>query len=287
MKQIDLSIIIISYNCKFFLINCLNSIKKWRSNYKIEIIIIDNNSEDNTIKGIKKLKIKNLKIIENDHNYGFSKAVNKGIKNSLGKRILLLNPDVIIIEDAINKLIRFAINKKKIGIFGGKLLEFNGTKVQRSYYNKINFFTSLFEFTNLKKLFPNNIYHKRFFYIGLNENKIRNVYGVTGGFMLINKKIFDKIGFFDENFFLYLEDIDFCYRAKAKKIEILYYPKATIRHYGGASSKKGKYKINVNAWRESRKYFFKKHFSKIKSSILLIIFFIEDRALDVKHFLFN
>ena len=287
MKQIDLSIIIVSYNCKNFLINCLNSIKKWSSNYKIEIIIVDNNSKDDTVEAIKKLRIRNLRIIKNYHNYGFSKAANKGVKNSLGERVLLLNPDTIILRDAINKLMAFAINEKKNGIIGGKLFEFNQSEIQRSYYNKISFFTSLFEFTNLKKLFPNNIYHKRFFYIGLNENKIRSVYGVSGGFMLINKEVFDQIGFFDENFFLYLEDIDFCCRAKDRKIEILYYPKATIKHFGGASSKKSKYKINVKAWRNSRNYFFKKHFSRIKSSILLIIFFIEDRVLDIKNFLFN
>ena len=287
MRQKSLSIIIISYNCKDFLISCLNSIKKWQPNYETEIIVVDNNSRDDTVKVIKKLKIKNLKIIKNNRNYGFSKAVNKGIKNSLGERVLLLNPDTIIVKDAINKLVSFSFNKKKNGILGGKVFKFSKSEIQRTYFNKIDIFTSLFEFTNLKKLFPNNTYHKKFFYIGLNENKIRSVYGVSGGFMLINKKVFDQIGFFDENFFLYLEDIDFCCRAKVKKIEILYYPKAIIKHFGGASSKKSKYKINVKAWRNSRNYFFKKHFSKIKASILLTIFFIEDKILDIKHFLFK
>ncbi len=287
MRTVGLSIIIVTYNVREHLIKCLKSIIKWWPRCPTEIILVDNNSKDGTLEAIQKLKIRNLKLIKNKENIGFSKAINIGIKKSKGNFFLLLNPDTVILKNSINKLVKFALENPGIGIIGGKTLKIGKKEIHRTYFNKVNFLTALFEFTNLKKIFPNNVFYRNFYYVDEDENEMRNVCGVSGGFMLIKKLIIKKIGYLEEKFFLYLEDVDFCLRAKKKGIKIVYYPEPTIKHHFGASSEYSKYRINVKAWRNSRKVFFRKHFGLFWGNILRLIFIVEDYILDLKHFLKN
>src|SRR4030043_494938 len=99
----------------------------------------------------------------------------------------------IIIDDSLNKILNFGIKNSKIGIVGGKTLKVGKDEIHRTYFNKINFLTALFEFTNLKKIFPNNIFYRNFYYVDEDENKIKDVFGVSGGFMLIKRDVIDKI----------------------------------------------------------------------------------------------
>lgn len=285
VKKPSVSIIIVSFNVKKYILNCLKSIKKNYPKFKTELIIIDNNSLDGTFLFLERYKLLKLKLIKNKKNIGFSKAINFCIKKSSGDIIILLNPDTIILNDSLNKIIEFSLNEKNknIGIFGGKTYKSIGKQIHRTYFNKINFLTALFEFTNLKKIFPNNTFHKKFYYINKNKNKGMQVLGVSGGFMLIKRYVFEKIGYFDEKFFLYLEDIDFCLRARKKGIKSFYYPAAQIRHEFGASSKNKKGKINIKSWRDSRKYFFSKHFGFFLGNFLKIFFILEDKILDFKN----
>jgi len=274
-----LSVVIVNYNSSIYtnkLINSLNQIRKLIN----EIIIIDNNSND-----LDKLKINNLtKLYKNKVNVGFSKAVNKGILISKSENILLLNPDTFLIDNSIKKMFNFFVNNPKIGAIGGKM--YSGNKKYLTANSKPSFMTGLFEFTNLKKIFPNNLYTNKFW---VEKNKLIKtpvrVYSLCGGFILFKKNINNKIQLFDEKFFLYLEDLDFCVNINSQNKEVWFYPNTKIQHIGGTSND-SKYKIVLKHWYKSRKYFFKKH-EPIFGSILEIIYSIEESLLRLYHFLKN
>jgi len=276
-----LSIVIVNYNSTKYLnilLKSLNNIK----NIIGEIIIVDNNSND-----IIKLKTaKKITILKNNENLGFSKAVNQGIKRSKYKFILLLNPDCVLIDNSIKKIFKKIKTDKQIGIIGGKIV--NGKKNQYTATAKPTFATGLFEFTNLKKIFPKNKFSKKFWI----ENKIQkiskpiNVTSLCGAFILFRKKFNNKAVLFDEKFFLYMEDIDFGIELKKRGAKIIFDPRSKIKHIGGCSNK-SKYNTVLRHWYWSRNYFFNKHLKKWQSKILSTIFFIEKHLLYFYHYLKN
>jgi len=283
MKIINpkLSIIIISYNVYEKVLRCINIIKKI---INIEIIIIDNNSQDHTYKKLTNNSFsKNVRIFKNQNNVGFAKAVNMGIGISRGKYILLLNPDTIPKNKAIIKLLQFIENSKssKIGLVGGMMLKHDGS-VHRTYVNKPNFFTALFEFTNINKIIPNNCFSRMFYYMNEEIKSPKKVYGLSGGFLLFEKKLIKDIGLLDENFFMYLEDVDYGVRAREKGYKNYYIPGVKIIHESGSSSN-SKYKINVSAWRKSKKYYFNKHLKYPLNKITSLVFSIDDFMIDIIH----
>lgn len=273
----NISIIIVNYNSSEKtnkLIKSLSFIKKIIN----EIIIIDNNSND-----LDKLKKqKNVRITKNSKNFGFAKAVNQGIKKSKSDFILLLNPDSELIDNSIEILFEKIINNKKIGAIGGKIIYKN--KEIYSATNTPNFLTGLFEFTNLKKIFSKNKFSLNFW--PEKKDNIKNSIEVTslcGAFILFRK--FDQknqLNLLNEDYFLYLEDLDFGIKLKEKGYKIIFDPNSSINHIGGASSG-SKYNIVLKYWYKSRKIFFKKHLNKISGLILYMIFTIEEFLLKKYH----
>jgi len=278
-----ISIVIVNYNSTKLLNTLLHSLKKI---YKIigEILIIDNDSND-----FKKINTKNkkIRIIQNDKNLGFSKAVNQGILASKHQHVLLLNPDSKLIDNSLIKLFEKIKKNSQIGAIGGKILKKDNKSTQLSATAKPNLGTALFEFTNLKKIFPNNIFSKHFWV----EKQVKNkkpieVHSLCGAFILFNKTFNNQAILFDENFFLYMEDIDFGLNLKKNGAKIIFDPRATIEHIGGASSN-NKYHTTLKHWYKSRNYFFKKHLTKIESKILSSIFYTEEKLLYLYHYLKN
>lgn len=272
-----ISIIIINYNSTEKINKLIKSLELIKKITK-EIIIVDNNS-----KNLNKLKIsKKIKLSINSKNLGFSKAVNQGIKKSKSNFILLLNPDSELIDNSIEKLFEEIKKDSEIGAIGGKIIYKN--KEIYSATNIPNFLIGLFEFTNFKKIFPRNKYSLNFWpekkeYI----TKPIEVTSLCGAFILFRK--FDKenkINLLDENYFLYLEDLDFGIRLKEKGYKIIFDPNSSIKHIGGASSS-SKYNIVLKYWYKSRKIFFKKHLNKIGGLTLNIIFTIEEFLLKKYH----
>jgi hypothetical protein len=278
----ELSIIIVSYNTKSILLQNYQQIIKF-SLKNFEIIIIDNNSHDKSYEAIKEHAAPNLTLIKNKTNLGFTKAVNQGIKKAQGQYILLLNPDTIPNQQAIQKLLSFSKKHPKSGLVGGKMIHFKTGKTNGTCVAQPTFLTGLFEFTNLKKIFKNNPHSRNFYYKNLKINKPLEVVGLSGGFLLFKKELVKQVGFLDENFFMYLEDVDFGIRVKQRGYKNYYIPSAQIIHDSGSSSKNSKYRINVTAWRNSRNYFFQKHFHGLQWQILKRAFKIDDTLIDLKH----
>jgi len=280
-----ISTIIVNYNSSR---NCINLIKSLNKINDLlgEIIIIDNNSQD--IKILENnLKNKKIRIIKNKINYGFAKAVNQGIKHSSFPIILLINPDSYLENDSVKKSIGLIFQDKSIGIIGGKIKKPNSGQYQLTATNFPNFFTALFEFTNLKKIFPNNIFSNNFWvekkYC---DNKCIPVTSLCGAFLIFRKRINGKLNKFDENYFLYMEDIDFGIFINKLNNKVIFDPRSSVTHIGGGSNN-SKYKIVLKYWYKSRNYFFKKHLGLIQGTILQIIFAIEEKILDFIHLIKN
>ena len=256
-----LSIIIVSYNVKDYIKQCLRSI--YRSDLSknlFEIIIIDNDSHDGTVDDIK-TSFDDICIIENNLNEGFSKAVNKGIKKANGDFICLLNPDVIINENTFSTLINYLKLNNNVGCVGPKIINVDGTiqhSCKRSFPTPLN---ALFRLFSLDKIFPKSKFFGKYNLTYLDINKIHKVDAISGAFMIFNKSIINQVGYLDEDFFMFGEDIDFCFRIKNKGYDIVYNPETEIMHYKGESVKSAPYDM-VNIFYNAMEIYFKKYSNK-------------------------
>jgi len=279
----NISLIIVNYNSSHNTTKLIKSINLIDNLIK-KVIIVDNNSND-----LKKLKIykKNILLIKNDKNLGFAKAVNIGIKKANTKYILLLNPDTLIIDSSIRKLYKEIESDSKIGAIGGKIQNMTNQKYQFTATTKPNFLTGIFEFTNFKKLFPRNIFSKKFWVESDKEiTKPLEVGSLCGAFILFKRKLGLDLNLFNESYFLYMEDIDFGLSIIEKGYKVIFDPNSKIKHIGGASSN-SKYNIVLKHWYDSRKIFFNKYCNRIQSVILNIIFLIEENSLKIYHHIKN
>lgn len=267
-----ISLVTVTYNSEKTIYKLLTSLKLIENQIR-EIIIIDNNSKNFDDKKIKKIS-KKINIIQNNKNVGFARAINQGIKLSKSNFILLLNPDTYIEDKSILKTIDKIQKNKKIGAIGGLILNEKGNR-QFTANNKPGFMTAIFEFTLLKRFFPNNIYSKNFWIENKQTPSPIKVSSLCGAYIVIRKIINKSLNLFDERFFLYLEDIDFGISINNKGYQVILDPESHIKHIGGASST-NKYKTNLQSWYKSRKIFFKKHQNKFNGIILTVIFSIEE-----------
>lgn len=291
-KQIPVTLIIVTHKSNSFLKSCLLSIVNQKE-IPAEIIVIDNNSPLSPFFIFKNnLKIKKIKkkFIRNKKNLGFSKAINLGARLSNSEFILFLNPDSIVLHNAIGKIFHtFTKNQKNknsgIVIAGGRSMSWKKNRILPTVAKKPSFQTLLFEFTSLKKVFPASSLSNTFWDTeALTSKKPVFVDMVSGSFMLVAKKLFIKLGGFDENYFMYLEDLDFCLRVKKRGYKILYFPSIKVKHFGGGSSKNEKGKINQQAWNFSKRYFCEKWFG-YKGTLLSKIFDLDDLLINIKKFL--
>lgn len=224
----DLSIIIPSFNTKQLLQECLDSLKKNKGKLKIEIIVVDNGSTDKSVDYLKRAsQDKGVKAIFLDQNWGFAGAVNKGIQQAKSKFILLLNSDTQIKKNTFKELIKFS-KKRPEAIVGLQLVNLDDS-IQPSVYH----FPSLVRAVREFWFGQEGTYQK---YAPKSEKPVE-VDAVTGAAMLIPQKVIKKIGFLDEKYFFYFEDLDYCRRAKKAGFRVYYLPSAKVIHHHGAAGK--------------------------------------------------
>lgn len=198
----DLSVIIVNYNVKEFLQNLLHSIEKASANLSKEIIVVDNASDDGSVEVIRE-KFPYVNLIENKINVGFGKANNQGLAIAKGKYILFINPDCIVSEDTLDKMISFFGGHSDCALAGCKILNSDGTlqlACRRSFPGPWTSFTKV---TGLSNLFPKSRIFARYNLTYLDENKTYEVDAVSGSFMMMRKTVYDNVGGFDEQFFMY------------------------------------------------------------------------------------
>ncbi len=262
----DLSIIIVSYNTCNLTLDAIKSIYQSITEYRYEVLVVDNASSDNSVTEISK-RYANVKLIENHNNVGFSRANNQAMRVASGRYILLLNSDTIIDSNTIQTMVDFMDNNPKVGASGCKVVLPDGSLDKACRRGFPTPSTSFYYLSGLSKLFPTSPTINRYHYGHLNPNDAYPVDCLVGAFMLVRKETIDEIGMLDEDFFMYGEDIDWCYRIKAAGWEIYYNPYTTITHYKGASSKKKPFKI-IYEFHRAMYLFHRKHYQQ-KHSLLL------------------
>ncbi|KAB2841752.1 MAG: glycosyltransferase, partial [Melioribacteraceae bacterium] len=255
----DLSIIIVNYNVKEFLQNLLQSIEKASSNLSVETIIVDNASDDGSIEMLHK-NFPQIKLIENKKNIGFGAANNQALEIAKGKYILLLNPDTIVKEDTFSEMIKFFETHSGAGMAGCKVLNPDGTLQLACRRGFPGPWTSFTKVIGLSKIFPNSKLFARYNLTFLDENQTYEVDAISGSFMMLRKEVYEKIGGFDPDFFMYGEDLDLCYRTQKAGFKVYYVHSTEIIHYKGESTKRSKID-ETKIFYDAMHLFVKKHFS--------------------------
>lgn len=259
----DISVIIVSYNTSELTRNCLKSVYDKTINVDFEIIVIDNNSVDDSVKMIE-TEFPEVKIISNKDNLGFGKANNQGIEKSNAKYIFLLNSDTILINNAIKILFDFMEKdtNNDVACCGGAL--YNNDLTNQISYGRFPTIKSLLYYYTLAKIYPET-YKDKYFMAGIlkNDNPIVVDY-VTGADMLIRKSVLDKTGFFDNDFFLYFEETELCSRFIKSGYKNMIYPEAKIIHLCGQSPLNEK---KETIFHSSMYLYMKKHKGKLYTII--------------------
>lgn len=298
MSVVKLSVVIVNYNVKHFIEQCLFSVLKASENIDCEVFVVDNNSVDGSV-GLIKDKFPKVNLIENKENTGFSVANNQALKLAKGQYVLLLNPDTVVQEDTFTKIIAFMDNHPDAGGLGVKMLDGQGNFAPESKRGLPTPAVAFYKMIGLSKLFPQSKKFGKYHLTYLSKNNIHEVEVLSGAFMLIRKSVLDKIGLLDETFFMYGEDIDLSYRITKAGYKNYYFPDTQIIHYKGESTKRSS--INyVVIFYKAMAIFSRKHFSGshafwfdflihlaiiLKASIAMMVRFIKTFTIPIIDFL--
>ncbi|MBM4348311.1 MAG: glycosyltransferase family 2 protein [Deltaproteobacteria bacterium] len=258
----DLSIIIVNWNTRDLLIQCLKSLKQILERLKIEIFVVDNGSMDGSLEMVR-AEFPEVILIDNPSNLGFARANNQALRLSKGKYTLLLNPDTQVKEGAIETLKAFMDIHPKAGVIGAQLLNSDGSK-QNSIANFPSLATELLNKSLLRRLFPEQFPGKESTYSMPIE-----VDSVIGACLMVRREAMKQVGLLDEDYFLFLEETDWCYRIRRAGWKIYHHPRAEVYHFQGKSAEKDKKRAKVEYYR-SRYQFFKKNRGVGQWFILLI-----------------
>lgn len=248
----DLSVIIITYKERDLLKKCLESVFASKTDFSFEVIVTDNGSSDGSVEMVKKY-FPQVKVLDNQKNLGFSKGNNVAIKQATGNLILLLNADTQVKPDTLDLSVKYMHTHPKVGALGAKVMLPNGEldkACRRKFPNPANSFLRLF---GLKKYSDYNITTP--------IDQEVEVDAIMGAYFLVRKSVVDQVGPLDEEFFMYGEDLDWCWRIKSAGYKIMYFPKAEITHYKYGASKSIPFSTIKRA-HQAMKIFYRKHYAK-------------------------
>lgn len=263
----DLSVIIVSFNTAELTVNTINSVIETTKENNYEIIVVDNASKDDSVNRITNEFGDKVNLIINSENLGFSKANNMAIKQSKGDYVLILNSDTVVHKEAIDRSLRYIKKHKDIGALGCKVLLRDGSLDKACKRGFPTPWNSLCYGLKLHKLFPKVKTFGGYQLTYLDDDSIHEIDCVMGAFMILPKEVINKVGMLDEDYFMYGEDIDWCYRIKGAGYKVVYYPEASITHYKKASFAKRKEKT-IREFYKAMGIFYDKHY-KGKYNILV------------------
>jgi GT2 family glycosyltransferase len=232
----DLSIIIISYNTREMTLGCLASVFQQTHDISFEVIVLDNDSQDNSAEAIA-AAFPQVKLLAHKENLGFAAGNNLAAKEAAGEYILLINPDTVVLDEAIQKLVRFAKDNPAAGVWGGRTLFGDKSLNPASCWRKPTLWEIFCRSFMLASFFPNSFVFNTGSYGGWDRSTVRQVDVVSGCFFLLKRELWEKLDGFSPEFFMYGEEADLCLRAHKFGVKPMVTPDATIIHYGGASEK--------------------------------------------------
>ncbi len=236
-EKLDLSIIIVSWNVEKQLRPCLKSIYALQgrvANVETEVLVVDNASVDNTVAMINK-EFPQIRLIANKENRGFAFANNQGIGLAQGSYVMLLNPDTEIVGDALFRMVDYLQQHPEVGLLGPQLLNSDGT-VQSSRRRFPTLATAFVESTVLQRNLSRSSILANFYVKDKPNDTTQEVDWLVGACLLVRKEVIDRVGMLDERFFMYLEEVDWCYRIKKAGWRVVYLPAAQVIHHYGQSA---------------------------------------------------
>lgn len=254
----DLSVVIVSYNVKYYLEQCLRSVFAAQGDLEMEVFVVDNNSTDGSIDYLRP-RFPEVHFIANKVNLGFSRANNQAIRQSVGRYVLLLNPDTIITEQTLQDCIQYLDLHPEVGATGVAMYGANGRFAWESRRGVPTLWTSFCKMMGLCTLFPHSRRFGHYYMRYLNRTEANYIEVISGAFNMLRREALDQVGLLDETFFMYGEDIDLSYRLLLGGWRNAYVP-TPILHYKGESTQKSSYRY-VHIFYEAMLIFFDKHFS--------------------------
>lgn len=271
MESIDITVVIVNYKVKEYIANLLNSIYKAKGALSVQIIVVDNNSNDESVEFLKK-RYPKVTYIENKENLGFGVANNQAINIADGEFTLIINPDTLVSEDTLDVMLSHMRKHPKCGASGCKILNPDGTFAPESKRSVPTLGTAISKVLGLNSLFPKSKVFGSYYLGWIHENEFAHIPVLSGSFMFWRTDVLQHLNGFDERFFMYGEDIDLCYRIQNTEYHIDYVPNTSIIHYKGESTRKGDLKY-VRIFNKALYQFFEKHQSKNYSQIFRSLIF--------------
>ncbi|MBT3514019.1 MAG: glycosyltransferase family 2 protein [Nitrospina sp.] len=261
--ELDVSIVIVSFNTREILLRCLESIKKQTTEISYEIIVIDNSSKDQTVEAIAE-KFCEIGVISNKVNRGFSAANNQGILSSKGKKIAFLNPDTLLTENSFGKILKYMKEHPEFSILGSGIVDKNNNPCP------IRLWEDTPQDAALKIL---SLYDPSRELEKMGEMKAKEVQVISGCCFVVARELIESVGLMDENYFLYNEEDDFCRRARQNGKKICFFPETSVQHLHGQSTHQNchREKVIVETYR-SNVYFYSKYYSFSWSVLLRLLY---------------
>lgn len=264
----ELSIIIVNFNVKYFLEQCLCSVMRAIRHIDAEVWVVDNNSSDGS-KDYITPKFTSVHYLYNESNDGFARANNKALEKARGEFVLFLNPDTIIGEDCLLNSLQFIRNRRNAGAMGIRMIDGTGAYLKESKRGFPTTWVSFCKMTGLTRLFPKSSIFSKYYLGHLSSNENHPVQALSGAFMLVKKTILDNIGGFDERFFMYAEDIDLSFRIHMAGYQNYYFAEETIIHFKGESTTRdARY---VKLFYKAMSQFVQKHYTGLSTRLLAAV----------------
>lgn len=269
MPFMKVSVIVVNYNVKYFLEVCLHSVLRAASGIAVEVIVVDNNSTDDSCEMVKS-RFPGVILIENKDNKGFSKANNQAVAIAKGEYILFLNPDTVMPEDFFRKTLAYMDEHPEAGALGPRLIDGRGQFAPDSKKSFPSLSVAIFKTTGINKVFSKSHYINKYYAVHVAERQIAEVDVLSGCCMLVRSSSMKTAGGpFDEDYFMYCEDVDLSYRIQKSGFKNIYYPEVDLIHYKGESTRKMTLSY-VRIFNEALVTFVKKHYTKKQANLFVL-----------------
>jgi GT2 family glycosyltransferase len=255
-----LSIVIVSFNCREHLLGCLESLREVARDLTCEVIVVDNASSDRTVAAVRE-RYPEVQLLRSSRNRGFAWASNRGLEHATGEHLLLLNPDTVVPPHALARAVRALEERPQVGMLGCKLVRPDGSLDKACKRGFPTPLSSLYYFTGMTRLAPHSRRLARYTAGHIGEDETAVVEAVNGAFMLVRREAVDAVGLLDERYWLYMEDLDWCYRFSQRGWPVLYWPEVEVVHAkAGSSGPHRRWRVNY-AFHRGMWLFYRTHYA--------------------------
>lgn len=257
----ELSICIVTLDSREIILTCLASLFENVEGLDFDVVVVDNHSTDGTADDVR-ARFPKVRLIHNNENVGFSRAVNQGLRSCSARYYILLNPDAVVIDQAIEKLVEFMDSHPQAGICTPRVLNRDGTLQYQCRRGEARPWEVFSYFSGLSRLFPRDPRFTGYLMTHLDDDQVHEVKAVSGSCMMIRREVIDQIGYLDEQFFAYQEDADYSFRARRAGWKIYYVPDARVIHYGGMGGSRTHPYFGIYQWHRSYFLYYRKNLAR-------------------------